>query len=154
MLTTIRSPPSSDEFVSLPEYQSQTPDSFFAGKPILHYHVTDAKAWIPAEWASRLPIFPADSSVTPSEPEAAALNGSASDMKEQKVELFVNSECVNPPYIPTASRMGNADLAQVLDRLQSCDRERHPDPVPIHLNPRNQEHWVGREQDPGRVDAD
>src|SRR6187549_3924405 len=110
MLTTIRSPPSSDEFVSLLDHQSQTPDSFFAGKPILHYHVADAKAWIPAEWSSRLPIFPADSSVAPSEPEAAALNGSASDMKEQKVELFVNSECVDPLSLLAAFQMDSANI--------------------------------------------
>lgn len=90
--TTIRSPPSLGDYTPLSEYQSQTPDSFVGGKPVLHYHIEGAKAWIPKEQCGSLAVFPADSSTAPSAPEADPANGSSEDLVEQKVNVFVTSE--------------------------------------------------------------
>jgi len=95
MFTTIRVPPTLQDFIPLAEYESQTPETFFGGKPILYYHGVDVKAWlhIVEEDSMPLPIFPADATDTaPTDQSGASLNGSAPDVKEQKVEVFVNSE--------------------------------------------------------------
>jgi chloride channel, nucleotide-sensitive, 1A len=95
MFTTIRTPLSLDDFVLLAVHQSQTPETFFGGKPILHYHTKDAKAWLANTDGATLPIFPADlENGTPTGPSGEVLNGTAGDVKEQMVELFVNTEYV------------------------------------------------------------
>jgi nucleotide-sensitive chloride channel 1A len=90
--TTIRTPPALADFTPLAEYQSQTPESFVGGKPILHYHVVGAKAWLPKSQCGSLPVFPADSAQAPSGPESENINGDAEELVEQKVDIFVNSE--------------------------------------------------------------
>jgi chloride channel, nucleotide-sensitive, 1A len=92
MPTTVRSPPSLDDYTPLSEHQEQTPASFYGGKPVLHYHAAGAKAWIPKSQRGRLPFFPADLSTEPTAPEGGALNGSAEENVEQKVDIFVNSQ--------------------------------------------------------------
>ncbi|KAK0720090.1 regulator of volume decrease after cellular swelling-domain-containing protein [Lasiosphaeris hirsuta] len=92
MPSTIRSPPSLGDYKSLAEHQEQTPDTFYGGKPILYYHATGAKAWIPSSQRGGLPFFPADLSPNPTAPESDALNGSSEETVEQVVDLFVNSE--------------------------------------------------------------
>lgn len=93
--TTIRSPPSLDDYIPLAEHQSRTPSTFYGGKPVLHYHTTGAKAVLPAsQRGSGLPFFPADSST-----QAAPNGGSEAreeELVEQTVDLFVNSEYVAP----------------------------------------------------------
>lgn len=82
--TTIRTAPVQGDFVPLSEYQSTTPQSFHGGKPVLHYHATGAKAWLPKDQQSRVPIFPVD---------APAFEGDSGEMISQdEIELFINSE--------------------------------------------------------------
>ncbi|WZH46063.1 regulator of volume decrease after cellular swelling-domain-containing protein [Fusarium acuminatum] len=90
--TTIRTPPKAADFTPLAEYQSTTPESFVSGKPVLHYHVEGAKAWIPKALCGTLALFPADASEKPSAPEGDGINGDAEELVEQTVDVFVNSE--------------------------------------------------------------
>lgn len=91
---TVRSPFSLSDYTPLSEHQEQTPDSFYDGKPVLYYHATGAKAWIPKSQLGRLPFFPADHSGEPTPPESSALSGQSEENVEQKVDLFVNSRYV------------------------------------------------------------
>lgn len=83
--TTIRSPPQLENYTSLAEFQSRTPESFIGGKPVLHFHLAGAKATIPASQCGNLAIFPTGS--------PAAVNGD-SDSSEvgQEVDIFVDTE--------------------------------------------------------------
>ncbi|KAM5344973.1 hypothetical protein ACJ41O_010835 [Fusarium nematophilum] len=90
--TTIRTPPSVSDFTPLSEYQSQTPESFVGGKPVLHHRIQGAKAWIPKSQCGTLALFPADSSQKPSGPEGGSINGDVEELVEQTVDVFVNSE--------------------------------------------------------------
>ncbi|KAJ4388428.1 hypothetical protein N0V85_007565 [Neurospora sp. IMI 360204] len=90
--TTIRTPPALADFKPLEEHLQQTPETFFGGKPVLYYHATGAKAWIPKSQRSRLPFFPADLEAEPTAPEGAALSEGAEETVEQKVDLYVNSQ--------------------------------------------------------------
>ncbi|OAA80563.1 hypothetical protein LEL_00108 [Akanthomyces lecanii RCEF 1005] len=92
--TTIRTPPSAADFLPLAEYQSQTPESFVDGKPVLHLHITGAAASAPKEQLSSgsLAVFPADS---PAAPAASGENGAdvpAEELVEQQVDVYVTSE--------------------------------------------------------------
>ncbi|KAG5913429.1 hypothetical protein E4U42_001181 [Claviceps africana] len=88
--TTIRSPPSLEDYVPLAQYQSQTPESFSGGKPVLHFHLEEAGASIPQSQCGTLAIFPADSPVAAS--SEASTNGDAEQAVKQTVDVFVNSE--------------------------------------------------------------
>jgi nucleotide-sensitive chloride channel 1A len=90
--STLRSPPSLDEYTPISVHQEQTPETFFGGKPILHYHGTLVKAWLPKSQLGSLPFFPNDLVSAPTGPEGAELNGSIDENVEQKVDLFVNSQ--------------------------------------------------------------
>ncbi|KAK0635830.1 regulator of volume decrease after cellular swelling-domain-containing protein [Bombardia bombarda] len=90
--TTIRSPPSLGDFTSLAEHLTQTPSTFYGGKPVLHYHATGAKAWIPKSQLGSLPFFPADLESEVTAPEGAALNGTSEESVEQKVDIYVSSQ--------------------------------------------------------------
>ncbi|KZL87555.1 fpd1 benzoylformate decarboxylase [Colletotrichum incanum] len=90
--TTIRSPPSLGDFTPIEEHQAQTPETFFGGKPVLHFHLEGAKAWIPASQKGNLAVFPADVSTTASAPEGATLKEVSEELVEQQVSVFVNSE--------------------------------------------------------------
>ncbi|GAO18514.1 hypothetical protein UVI_02054560 [Ustilaginoidea virens] len=94
LATTIRSPPSVDDYVSLSQYQTQTPASFSDGKPVLHFHLPEALASVPKSQCGILALFPAD---TPAAEPRAATNGHEEETAELKVEVFVNSEHVFPP---------------------------------------------------------
>lgn len=89
---TIRAPPALGDYVPLSEHQSQTPATFFGGKPVLHYHATGGKAWVSASQAQSLPIFPRDSTTQPTGPEAATLQGSEDELVEQTVDIYTTSE--------------------------------------------------------------
>ncbi|OAA47327.1 benzoylformate decarboxylase [Beauveria brongniartii RCEF 3172] len=86
--TTIRTPPSLADFLPLAEYQSQTPESFVDGKPVLHLHIVGAAASAPKEQVAggALAVFPANS------PVAAAAD--AEELVEQQVDVYVTSEYV------------------------------------------------------------
>lgn len=91
--TTIHTSPALGDFTLISEYQSTTPETFDGGKPVLHYHAAGAKAWVPKDQQTSLPIFPAD---------APVIEGDSDDMVIQDdIELFVNSEYAAPPTVPT-----------------------------------------------------
>ncbi|OLN86928.1 hypothetical protein CCHL11_04546 [Colletotrichum chlorophyti] len=90
--TIIRAPPALGDFTPIEEHQSQTPETFFGGKPVLHHHLEAAKAWIPASQKGSLAIFPADVSTAATAPSGTTLNDSSEDLVEQEVSVFVNSE--------------------------------------------------------------
>ncbi|KAK3374116.1 regulator of volume decrease after cellular swelling-domain-containing protein [Lasiosphaeria ovina] len=87
----IHSSPSLGDFKTLSEHLEQTPETFYGGKPVLHYHATGAKAWIPRSQLGHLPFFPADFSSTPTAPESSTLDESSEGTVEQKVDIFVDS---------------------------------------------------------------
>lgn len=45
-LTTIVTAPTTDDFIPLSEHHEQTPNSFFAGKPVLHLQAPASKLQI------------------------------------------------------------------------------------------------------------
>jgi nucleotide-sensitive chloride channel 1A len=92
--TTIRTSPSTADYIPLAEWQSQTPETFHGGKPVLYYHATGAKAWIPKSQRGSLPFFPEEASTDAPGPEASVLEDGSEDQVEQIVDLFVNSEYV------------------------------------------------------------
>ncbi|QUC22383.1 uncharacterized protein UV8b_06624 [Ustilaginoidea virens] len=92
LATTIRSPPSVDDYVSLSQYQTQTPASFSDGKPVLHFHLPEALASVPKSQCGILALFPAD---TPAAEPRAATNGHEEETAELKVEVFSG---VSIPY--------------------------------------------------------
>ncbi|ORY71101.1 regulator of volume decrease after cellular swelling-domain-containing protein [Pseudomassariella vexata] len=88
-------PSADDDFEQLAEYQEQTPETFFDGKPVLYFHDTRIKAWCPAEQYDQLHFFSqntASSRNQPSPPESAALeNDGGKHIREERVEVFVGS---------------------------------------------------------------
>lgn len=92
LATTIRLPPAVEDYTPLSDYQSQTPESFSDGKPVLHFHLKAAVASIPKSQCGTLAIFPTDSPAA--ENAVAGTNGNPEELAEQKVDVFVNSEYV------------------------------------------------------------
>ncbi|KAL2117930.1 hypothetical protein VTJ04DRAFT_7590 [Mycothermus thermophilus] len=90
-LQTVRRPFNVADYTPVSEHQEQTPESFFDGKPVLFYHATGAKAWLPKSQLGKLPFFPADLTSEPSAPENSTLTDQSEDLVEQKVDIFVNS---------------------------------------------------------------
>lgn len=89
--TTIRSRPSAEDYVSLEEYESQTPESFADSKPVMHFQLSGAKATIPKSQGGSLAIFPADG-----EAEAASSSddGENKNLIAQPVDVYANSQYV------------------------------------------------------------
>lgn len=135
LATTIRSPPSVEDYIPLSDYQSQTPESFSDGKPVLHFHLKGAVASIPKSQCGTLTIFPTDSPST--ENAVARTNGDAEELVEQKVDVFVNSEYVSLSSINKPARL-KLTLHQTLHNLQRKDGIRRLNTLPIHLHPRSQ----------------
>jgi nucleotide-sensitive chloride channel 1A len=88
--TTLRSPPSVGDYTPLEDFQTQTPETFVGGKPVLHHHISGAKASIPKSQTGSLAVFPADAASK----EASDANGEAEEVIEREVDVFVNSEFV------------------------------------------------------------
>ncbi|KAI0169560.1 regulator of volume decrease after cellular swelling-domain-containing protein [Hypoxylon sp. FL1284] len=92
--TVIRSCPSADnDFQPLSEYQAQTPDTFFDGKPVLYYHDENVKALVSTEQRDGLFFLTkdTDNSHSTSPPECFALENLGKDLHEERVEAFVAS---------------------------------------------------------------
>jgi hypothetical protein len=105
--TTIRSPPSLDDFTLLSDFQSQTPNSFVDGKPILHLHLTGVTAQIPKSVASQLgAVFSSGTT------QGSATNGASEEVLEQEVDVFVSSEYVIGAGLPLC-RLPFADMLGV-----------------------------------------
>ncbi|KAF4586011.1 benzoylformate decarboxylase [Ophiocordyceps camponoti-floridani] len=83
---TIRSPPSINDYVSLEQYQAQTPESFAVGRAILHAHLEGAVVSIPGAQRGSLALFPADMA------RVGQDGGSEGSSLERKVDLFVSSD--------------------------------------------------------------
>lgn len=80
--TTIRSPPSAEDYIPLAEYQSKTPDSFTDSKPVLHFELRGATASIPKSQSGTLAIFPSDS---------PSVESNGEEILEQSVDVFASS---------------------------------------------------------------
>ncbi|KAI0872252.1 regulator of volume decrease after cellular swelling-domain-containing protein [Hypoxylon argillaceum] len=94
----IKSRPSAEnDFLPLSEYQAQTPETFFEGKPVLYFHDESVKAWVSSDQYERLFFFSkttADNltSLNPTPPESHALDSEDRQTREEKrVEVFVSS---------------------------------------------------------------
>ncbi|KAH6850614.1 regulator of volume decrease after cellular swelling-domain-containing protein [Chaetomium sp. MPI-CAGE-AT-0009] len=128
-LQTVRSPFALNDYTALSEHQEQTPNSFYDGKPVLHYHATGAKAWIPKSQRGKLPFFPADLSSEPTGPENGALNGQTEESVEQKVDLFVNSQNLSI-FCPSAECGVSIPYQQIsihaIKTLHASDQTAHP----------------------------
>ncbi|KAI0392624.1 regulator of volume decrease after cellular swelling-domain-containing protein [Xylariaceae sp. FL0594] len=93
----IRSRPlADDDFQPLSEYQARTPETFFEGKPVLHFHDEHVKAWVSNDQHEQLFFFSKpteNTSSAPTPPESYALGDEAKDLlEEKKVEVFVSSK--------------------------------------------------------------
>ncbi|UNI18592.1 hypothetical protein JDV02_004849 [Purpureocillium takamizusanense] len=88
--TTIRTPPSVEDYVPLAEYESQTPESFADGKAVLHLQLAAATIQAPKAQCGSLAIFPAD--LPPA--ESTQTNGDSANeaIVEQTVDVYVTSE--------------------------------------------------------------
>ncbi|KAI0122923.1 regulator of volume decrease after cellular swelling-domain-containing protein [Xylariales sp. AK1849] len=96
--TVIKSCPSADnDFEPISEYQAQTPETFFEGKPVLYFHDENIKAWCSTEQHDRLHFFSGDRSpdqlMQPNPPECYALENDWGKhiREEERVEVFVAS---------------------------------------------------------------
>jgi nucleotide-sensitive chloride channel 1A len=94
----IRSRPSTEnDFLPLSEYQAQTPETFFEGKPVLYFHDENIKAWVSSTQYESLFFFSKiteenPTSLNPTPPESHALdNGDSHTREERRVEVFVSS---------------------------------------------------------------
>lgn len=93
--TTIRTAPALDSYTTLADHQSQTPTSFFGAKPVLHFHTTSARALIPKDQASRLPIFGSSDGAaqdTESSNNESGDEAATGGLEEEIVDVFVSSE--------------------------------------------------------------
>jgi nucleotide-sensitive chloride channel 1A len=63
-IEVIHDAPRPDSFTPLAVHQSQTPDSFFTGSPVLHYHATGARAIISNSQIELQSIFSRETPVT------------------------------------------------------------------------------------------
>ncbi len=98
--TVITTCPSADnDFEPLSEYQAQTPQTFFGGKPILYYHDTKVKTWASKQKIKEFHFFsnPDGDGPQPSPPYSYALSGSEKEdsREEDNVEVFVASKYVS-----------------------------------------------------------
>ncbi|KAL1836239.1 hypothetical protein VTJ49DRAFT_5401 [Mycothermus thermophilus] len=123
-LQTVRRPFAVDDYTPLSQHQQQTPESFFDGKPVLFYHATGAKAWIPKSQRDKLPFFPTDLSSEPTAPENSAVTDQAEESVEQKVDIFVNSRDLSL-FSPSAERGVSIPYQQItihaIKKLHSSD---------------------------------
>ena len=97
MPTVIKDCPRAEsDFQDKGEYQEQTPETFFGGKPVLHYHDVSVKAWVPADQRQRLQFFAeraGESLVVPTAPESHGLDETTlQTSSEALVETFVASK--------------------------------------------------------------
>jgi chloride channel, nucleotide-sensitive, 1A len=99
--TTIHTPPDLDAFIPLAEHQSQTPESFYGARPVLHYHAVGLRAVASSSNASKLPIFPPTAAsliTTPAEEAERADPENVDDQNcailTEEVDAYICSELV------------------------------------------------------------
>lgn len=101
-LEIISDPPATDSFTPLTSHQSQTPESFFGAKPVLHYEDKRAKVVTSKNQLDRLPVFSDSSSDHTKTSNGAAdtaddANGHAAgteDVLISDIGIWVTSELV------------------------------------------------------------
>ena len=76
-LEILNSAPEADAFTRLEEHQSQTPGTFFGGKPVLHLHSTNAQLLVSARDLEAQRAFPDLRATVPT--NGAQANGDAAD---------------------------------------------------------------------------
>lgn len=82
--------PAVEEFTLLDQHQSQTPESFHHGKPVLHHLARGAKAITQRVKVHRLPFFPSPD--TNGSGEQAATAGAGDVVAE--VDVYITSTWV------------------------------------------------------------
>lgn len=101
-MEVLREAPKPTAFVPLPEHQSATPASFYAGPAVLHYYSDRAKVIILEHELAGAPALASlmrNSSIETSA-ESAESNGDSTDVPDEKkriandVDVWVTSECV------------------------------------------------------------
>jgi nucleotide-sensitive chloride channel 1A len=99
-MEVLRTPPVAASFTPLAEHQSRTPESFFTGSPVLHYHSDRCKVIVlesdltaaPALNALRGPVVNTNGG-------AQEVRGETTSEKEiviDEVDVWVTSESVSP----------------------------------------------------------
>ncbi|KAI9853780.1 MAG: hypothetical protein M1824_000890 [Vezdaea acicularis] len=101
----IHKAPDAESFTPLSQHQSQTPESFFDGKPVLHYHTAGAVAVIPEDQTNLLPVFHHGASagdLAPVPATSPAVNGQTEtdndgnstprEIEVGSIEIWVTSE--------------------------------------------------------------
>lgn len=93
-LSTIRTEPALEQYTSLDEHQAQTPGTFFGGKPVLHYHGSDASLCLDMEQLNSIPELSPLKLSTPAQAPPAA-NGEGDGMKALiNVDIWASSEYI------------------------------------------------------------
>ncbi|KAI9843419.1 MAG: hypothetical protein M1837_006445 [Sclerophora amabilis] len=102
-LEVIREAPSGDTFTPLSAHESQTPDSFYSGKPVLHYESHNAHAVVSKNTLDSFPLFSSLSGSVDAS-NSAGINGHRSGVAESAdpseqvvvsgIDVWVTSTCV------------------------------------------------------------
>ncbi|KAL8826408.1 MAG: hypothetical protein Q9191_003814 [Dirinaria sp. TL-2023a] len=112
-MEVIKDAPAADSFIPLATYQSQTPESFFSGPPVLHHHSSSATAQIQAKELLSAPILQNlfNSGAEANLNGAAATNGHGEEdeddhvVETSNVDIWVTSDSKpTPPPSTTTTR--------------------------------------------------
>jgi chloride channel, nucleotide-sensitive, 1A len=91
-METVETPPTLDSFTPLDEHQSQTPDTFFGGTPVLHLHCSDVKVLVSRKSLGEYSLL---QSLLPSQDQSQRQEqDSDEEVVISGVELWVSSKLV------------------------------------------------------------
>ncbi len=107
----LHSSPSTSSFTPLSTHQSQTPDSFYEGLPVLHYHTTSAQIILSDHDLRSTPVLASLSNTPNSSNDKSSVNGhqaeeqatdpdTDTDVVLQLIDVWVTSEYTSPPPSP------------------------------------------------------
>ena len=102
-LEVIHERPGDDAFTPLSTHQSQTPSSFFSGRPVLHYHVPRAHVVTTKSHSETLSLSGTPSTDSTANPNAPGINGEShadaggQDVVLSDVAVWVTSEYAHAP---------------------------------------------------------
>ncbi|KAI9676318.1 MAG: hypothetical protein M1817_000475 [Caeruleum heppii] len=91
-LETIRDPPSADTLTPLSAHQSQTPASFFSGKPVLHYHNSGCRVSINRSCLECFPLRATEAGVNGHTNGESEGSGEEATVELQGIDIWVTSE--------------------------------------------------------------
>ncbi|KAL9085596.1 MAG: hypothetical protein Q9165_007496 [Trypethelium subeluteriae] len=122
----IQSAPALENFTPLAEHQEQTPDTFFGGKPILHFHSTNAQLLIEKDALEANEAFSGlyNAQHEPTRAGAPVNGDTAADTTRTQItvpdiDLWVTSESVFVSHLRSSSiriRSSTMNLANVFQR--------------------------------------